>query len=219
MRLGDTLSWARPPGWSHRARRAYDKAFRILTPEPAGRTSTVQYAALRVHAIANERRSPVTGAALRLGIALGVAVAAVAALLWVTVPRFRAFVAPKDLAERAAWEASSGFGNFSSRGFGPRGTPTFFHTAAEGRPWLRLDLPREALVSTIVVDNRSDCCSERALPLNVEILDGSDYRLVCQRRAAFTSFTCRFPAARTRAVRVTLPGGGILHLSGIAVFE
>jgi hypothetical protein len=180
--------------------------------------SSVRAAALRARTFADGRRKPVKSAAIRLSLAIGVSIAALFALLCLGVPGVRALVVPNDLAKSASWAASSAVWGFHAHGFGPRGDPQFFNTASEERPWVRVDLPHAAQISGIRVDNCPDCSEERALPLNVEILDGPHFHLVCQRRSPYSSFTCRFPPVRTSAVRVTLAGYGFLHLSRIAVY-
>jgi hypothetical protein len=220
INLGDTLSSARPRGWRARALRAYVKATRVLGPAPDAATEiTLQAAARRAHALARSRQGPVWSAAVRLTVAIGVAAVALFGVLWGAAPGFRALVAPVDLAKRAPWESSSKDEGFPQHGVSPLGAPLFFHTQREDHPWLVVDLSHDAKVSAVMVDNRTDCCRERALPLDVEVLQDSGFRLVCQRRSPFSSFTCRFPPVKTRAVRVRLAGKGALHLSRVAVFE
>jgi hypothetical protein len=74
-------------------------------------------------------------------------------------------------------------------------------------------------VRKIQIDNRADCCEERALPLNVQVPDGKGWRMVCQRRAPFARWTCRPPPTTTQKIRIELPGHTALHLKRVSVFE
>jgi hypothetical protein len=68
------------------------------------------------------------------------------------------------------------------------------------------------------VDNRTDCCQERALPLNFEIFDGKGWRLVAQRRAAFSVWKVDVAPVRARRVRFRRPGTGYFHLKRVSVY-
>jgi hypothetical protein len=50
--------------------------------------------------------------------------------------------------------------------------------------------------------------------------DGDGWRLLCQRRSPFTSWTCR-PAApvATNRIRIQVPQETMLHLKRVAVYE
>jgi hypothetical protein len=133
----------------------------------------------------------------------------------------RAAIFPPDLAAQASWTASSAIAGFQDRGVRPSpkpNAPVFFHTKSDDHPWVRIDLGRPTVLRSIRVDNRTDCCEAGAVPLNVEIPDGSDWRLLCQRRTPFSSWTCRFPAVAVRWFRITFPGTGALQLKGVAAF-
>jgi hypothetical protein len=213
--LGDALRLSRPRGYESRARRAYVAAIRLL---PAGSEHS-QDPALVAHDVLAAARRPARLAGRRLAVSAAVAMVA-ALLVALAISPSRAWLVHADVARLAKWEASSAYRGAARSGRGPSTAKShFFHTAREDHPFLRVDLEREVLVSSVRVDNRTDCCGERALPLDVEVFDGKSFRLACERRAPFRSFTCHFPAIRGTSVRVTLAGTGFLHLKRIAVFE
>jgi hypothetical protein len=57
---------------------------------------------------------------------------------------------------------------------------TFIHTTFSDHPWIEIDLGAEHTLRSILVENRADCCQDRALPLNFEVFDGAAWRLVTQ---------------------------------------
>lgn len=127
----------------------------------------------------------------------------------------------EDLARDARWEASSASAGFAQRGQGAR-APTgpvgaFFHTAEERSPWVRLDLGAARTLREVVVENRSDCCAERAVPLALELsLDGRGWSEVARRTSAFNEWTARFTARPTRYLRLRALRRTALHLHGVS---
>ncbi len=94
-----------------------------------------------------------------------------------------------------------------------------FHTTLEKDPWVEVDLGAEREVRSIQVDNRADCCAERAIPLRAEIA-GEDGELteIARRDAPFDRWTIDLPApARARFVRLVAEGTTMLHLQAIRV--
>lgn len=94
-----------------------------------------------------------------------------------------------------------------------------FHTTLEKDPWVEVDLGAERDVRSIQVDNRSDCCEERAIPLRAEIAgeDGA-FAEVARRDAPFERWTIALPAgARARFVRLVAERTTMLHLQSIRV--
>lgn len=221
--LGDSLVVLRPRSWTERSRRAYAGAARVLSRIPVATSIPAGDPALVAHAMLREARNPIRRgeiAALKLASSVAILLFAVFGLLVLAVPPLRSWVAPLDVAQNANWTASSALGGYPTSGVGPSSTGNmFFHTMKEDRPWLLVELPREARVRTIRIENRADCCGERALPLNVEVRDASGFALACQRRAPFSTWTCRLPGTPIKSFRVTVPGSTFLHLKRVAAFE
>lgn len=100
---------------------------------------------------------------------------------------------------------------------GPYGL--LFHTATQTRPSVEVDLGALRDVRSIEVINRSDCCSDRAIPLRVEVA-GNDRRYVEVGRMAhvFETWAFDLPSpTRARFVRLTAMKRTMLHLHSIRV--
>ena len=226
--LGDALTLQRPPRWAVRARRAYEGAQRRLDDGAGGAAVGTLPAAsdpgARAHAALRAARDPyhrlaavLTRASL---LALG-GLAALALLAAVVSPAARAWLRPPDLGATAAWVASSALEGAAPSGDSTRAAgPYFVHTQSEERPYVDITLPRAAKVRKIRIWNRTDCCQMRTLPLNVEVPDGDGWRLLCQRRSPFSSWTCRPDApVATNRIRIQVPQQTMLHLKRVAVYE
>jgi hypothetical protein len=220
--LGNALLVARPHDWAARAERAYRGASRLL-----GERSPAGAPAARVRTLLHEARRPYRRFALALALSAFPTAGVLLVLLLLlaqVAPPLRDWLIPPDLGRRAVWTASSASQAAAIAGAGTNAGANaeagyFFHTQFENRPWLRIDLPRVARIEAIRIENRKDCCQERALPLNVEVPDGDGWRLVCQRRVPFDSWTCHPGSLATRALRITIPGRAWLHLERVAIFE
>jgi hypothetical protein len=141
-------------------------------------------------------------------------------LLALAVPSGRAWLFPRDLGRTAHWQVTSALGGNGKSGVGTSSDdPLFFHTASENNPSIDLDFGKVVHVRRVVIENRADCCGERALPLNVEIPGADGPRLLCQRRAPFRSWTCDTGGVRTKTLRIRRPGVSMLHLRRIEVYE
>ena len=155
---------------------------------------------------------------LGIGI-LGAAVLAIGASLW--------FAADwsedrNDLALGRSWRASSTYANAggckSPLQSCPESPNYFFHTEQEDKPWLEIDLGSVQSVASVRVENRADCCGERAVPLIVEVgTDQKNFRQVAKRGDTFTSWKAKFSPVRARYVRVRATKRTILHLSRVRV--
>lgn len=144
---------------------------------------------------------------------LGVAVAST----WSIDLRARVF--PRDLAAHRPWTASDAVNGYPASGVDPSSEGgAFFHTSALDRPSLEVDLGGEHVVSGFVVENRKDCCQERALPLNLEVFRDGAWHLVAQRRAPFATWTCDIPTTTATRVRALRPGQGYFHLRRLSVY-
>jgi hypothetical protein len=219
---GDTLRVRRVRGFEQRAPNLYRKARRILAglADPGGdSTSDPGVTAHQALSIAQRPYRAMAQAALPLGLALavGVFLALVVGSLLSTSMCARFF--PRDLAAGRPWLASNADHGYSPSGTGPSSDAlAFFHTSVLDRPWVEIDLGSEHIITGVMVENRKDCCKERALPLNFEVFDGQNWQLVVQRRTSFTTWTCDFEPVRARKVRLLRPGQGYFHLRRISVY-
>ncbi|CAI5778806.1 Hypothetical predicted protein [Podarcis lilfordi] len=87
------------------------------------------------------------------------------------------------------------------------------HTSTEKEPWWHVDLGEQFAISTVVVKNREDCCSERLLGAEIRVGDSvADHgksnplcgNITDTRRGSFSSLNCHW--LKGRYVSVNLPG-------------
>jgi hypothetical protein len=126
-----------------------------------------------------------------------------------------------DLAEGKRWEASSAWGPFPRTGVMTGEAPIDgrFHTNDEQDPWVRLDLGEARRVHAIRIENRTNCCKERAIPLAIELsVDGERWKIVGYRRVLFDTFRQEFAAQQARYVRLRVDRRSLLHLRRISVY-
>lgn len=133
----------------------------------------------------------------------------------------RATTAP-DLALGKPWRASSKMAECRpelERCAGVR-TKIFFLTNVEENPWYEVDLGRPQAVSVVDIDNRIDCCIDRARGLIVELsTDGRTWTTVARQPQSFHFWIARFPTRQARYVRLSVPKKTSLHLQRVAVRE
>jgi hypothetical protein len=125
-----------------------------------------------------------------------------------------------DLSLRATWTASSlGYGACKAPAQHCKESPTFFfHTAQEAKPWIVFDLKSSKHVSAIHVENRRDCCGDRAVPLVVEVsTDNKRWKEVARQTSDFATFAKRFPRVKARYVRLRVDRASILHLATVRI--
>ncbi len=129
----------------------------------------------------------------------------------------------RDLADGAAWRASSvGAGGCSSPAQEcPGNGAFFFHTAdTDWDPWVEFDLQGSPAVSKVTVENRDDCCAERAVPLVIEVSDDQQHwRSVSEREQPFAKWTAHFPTVHARWLRLRLLHRALFHLKRVKIFR
>jgi hypothetical protein len=216
----DSLRLRRARGFEPRALGLYRRSLRSLQGLADG--GFADDPGVVAHRALSIAQRPYRAAALAsLVVVLGLALAgflAVAAGSLVSV-NLRARFLPVDLAAGRPWSASNGDGGRPSSGIGPSSDERFFfHTTSLARPWVEIDLGAEHLITGFRVVNRSDCCQERALPLNFEVWDGQKWQLIAQRHAWFSTWTADLEPVRARKVRLLHPGKNFLHLKRISVY-
>ena len=94
----------------------------------------------------------------------------------------------------------------------------FFHTSSQAEPWIEFDLGEPHQVSKLEIDNRKECCEQRAVPLAIEVSeDQRIWRAVATRDEVFRHWSAGFAPVRARWVRLRLRKTGILHLSRVRI--
>jgi hypothetical protein len=214
----DLLDVRRPHDWQRRAERLYRRATRELGE--AGASSVDAHRALAAAAQPYRRMAMASGA---LAVAAGAALGLLLLLGCLASPRLRTRLFPPDLAAGRPWLASSSIPPAHRGGVGPRTRDGdfFFQTFPSDHPWVDVDLGTPKVIRSLLVENRRDCCWERALPLDVEVLDleTKKWRQVAQRRSGFHVWRHEIAPVSTRHVRFRLSGLGVLHLRRISLYE
>jgi hypothetical protein len=128
-----------------------------------------------------------------------------------------------DLAPRATWTISSTYPSGGCKSPEQRcagGESYFFHTGNEANPWIQFDLGRDRRISSVEVENRLDCCADRAMPLVFEVsTDQKRWTEVGRVTREFSTYRQRFKAVKTRYVRLRVAQpSAILHLSRVRIF-
>ena len=100
------------------------------------------------------------------------------------------------------------------------GMSIFFHTAVEPSPWFELDLQQQQEVSAVRVRNRTDCCSELAVPLVLELSqDQHTWREVARRNRNFRNWKAAFEPSLARWIRLRVDRPSALHLERVSVYR
>jgi len=96
------------------------------------------------------------------------------------------------------------------------GTATF-STNQESSPWVKYDFGKVRKLRSIVVDNRTDCCWDRALPLIVEASsDGTKWTELVRTERPFLHFSHPLKA-EGRYVRLRVGTKSYLHLQKVTI--
>jgi hypothetical protein len=219
----DGLRLRRPRRWEARSVRLYRRAVSTLGPLASVQGGALAAdPALDAHAALHQASAAYREFAAALSrLVAGLLTAALLAVIAACAlsPAFRLRLFPRDLAAGRPWNAGSGALGLPATGVGPRSDGNiFFHTEAVKNPAVEIDLGGEHVVRSILVENRPDCCQERALPLDVEIWDGGGWRLIAERRAAFKVWKYDVGPVRTSKIRFRHPGTGYFHLKRISVY-
>jgi hypothetical protein len=147
---------------------------------------------------------------VRVGLALLIPIAAI----WLLWP------AKVDLAKGASFRVSSTQWECHPEKpeCGGVKTPIFFHTNNEQNPWFEYDFGKPVSFSSLTIQNRSDCCGDRAVPLVVEVSnDDRSFKEIARREPQFDVWNPSFSTQRARYLRLRVPRESILHLEAIKV--
>ena len=93
-----------------------------------------------------------------------------------------------------------------------------FHTEAEQNPWVEFDLGARKKFHRLEVTNRTDCCSERTIPLVAEISDDrATWKEIGRRDTEFTTWNLTFSPKTARYLRLRIPRHSTFHLKDVAL--
>src|SRR5205814_10278180 len=93
-----------------------------------------------------------------------------------------------------------------------------FHADAEDNPWVEFDLGARKSFHKLEVTNRTDCCSERTVPLVAEISDDrATWTEIGRRGAEFTTWVLRFSPKKARYLRLRVARHSTFHLKDVAL--
>jgi hypothetical protein len=93
------------------------------------------------------------------------------------------------------------------------------HTAPEQNPWAVVDLGARRTIHRVVVTNRLEGLTGRAIPLLIETSrDGRTYAEFARKTDDFTTWTATAKPTEARYVRLTVLANSMLHLNEVAIF-
>jgi hypothetical protein len=222
----DGLRVRRGRDWKLRSDRVYRRAasgLRELVPEiaPIEGDAEADWANV-ARGTLWRAQEPLRALAAGLAVIASALAAATAIILLVGCaisPNLRGRLFPRDLAAGKPWLASSTAYGLPGSGVGPSSDKDlFFHTAAVADPFVEIDLGAEHVIRSLLVENRADCCKERALPLDVRILKGGTWQLVAERRSPFSTWQYDIAPVRAQKIRFQRPGTECFHLKRISVY-
>jgi hypothetical protein len=123
----------------------------------------------------------------------------------------------ENLAKGKPWTTSSKFAD-CQRDPAVCGGRVLFHTLEDPEPWFEIDLGAARTIAVVEVENRRDCCGERAVPLAIEVSnDRTKWKVVARREDVFRSWTASFAPVTARYVRARVQRRSTLHLESMAV--
>ena len=109
------------------------------------------------------------------------------------------------LQRREHWSASSAYAGYLDHGVTgeTRDHGLILATKSEQNPWVIVELGAPRVVRGVRVSNRTTCCQDAILPLDIEIRDANgEWKQVAHRADAFVRWEARFPPQTTRQVRL-----------------
>jgi hypothetical protein len=222
----DGLRVRRLHNWDVRSSRLYRRVargLRELVPfhDDAGDDAGDDWSEI-AHTTMKRAQEPIR--ALAAGLAVIASALAVATVLVLLVgcaisPDLKGRLFPRDLAAGKPWVTNSTAYGLPASGFGPSTSEhLFFHTGNINAPHVDIDLGAEHTIRSIEIENRSDCCKERALPLDVKVLVGETWQLVAERRSYFSTWSYDITPVRAQKIRFERPGSDVFHLKRISVY-
>jgi hypothetical protein len=130
----------------------------------------------------------------------------------------------RDVAHGKAWRAStilSAFPGCSSPQQECAESPFyFFHTQDEDKPWLEIDLGSKQRIVGAIIENREDCCTDRAVPLVISVSnDRRTWQEVVRRTEIFGTWSPTFAPVAGRYVRIQVQKRTSLHLKRASILR
>ena len=189
---------------------------RITSPQATALANTA-------HALLDLARAPELGlrrAWVRRLKRVGVAATLLAIFLGVAISAGRRLALGPDLAAGKQWQVSSAYRGFSLEAGQADGKKTkiFFHTNRERSPWVEFDLGEPTLIRRVDIQNRRDCCRDRAFPLAIEgSLDRVTWQELGRRMEPFSEWMLEFQPTEVRYVRAKALKRTVLHFEGFEV--
>lgn len=123
--------------------------------------------------------------------------------------------------ESYTWVASSAWEGFSTVGTLAEHDAEHdlvVHTDEQQDPWVLVDLLATRTIRKVLLINRMDCCSDRGLPLTLEVArDDRQFVPIATRTEPFDSWETNFPPQKARYVRLRAKGVTIIHLRDIQI--
>jgi hypothetical protein len=218
----DGLRLRRVRDWKLRSDRVYRRAASGLKTLVAVEGDTEMDWANAAHRRLTQATEPIRALTAALFVIASAFAATTAMVLLVgcaVSPNLRGRLFPRDLAAGMPWLVTSTAFGLPGSGFGPTtDKELFFHTAGISDPYVEIDLGAEHVIRSLLVENRADCCKERALPLDVKVLKGDTWQLVAERRAPFSTWKYDIAPVRARKIRFQRPGPECFHLKRISVY-
>jgi hypothetical protein len=93
-----------------------------------------------------------------------------------------------------------------------------FHTKEQDNPWVEFDLGAVKRVHIVELENRTDCCQERAIPLVIEVsTDHKAWKEVARQEEDFQEWEATFPRTPARYVRLRVPRKTVFHLHTVKI--
>ncbi len=160
---------------------------------------------------------------LSRALRVGLLILLVGGIGWGAVSVREWMVELDNIARGKPWTTSSSYATAACRSPAqkcPESPSFFFHTNEENQPWIELDLGTIQPFSSVKVKNREDCCSDRAVPLLLEVSsDGKQWKQLARKNDVFTTWTAEFASVEARWVRLRLARKGMLHLTGVDIYK
>jgi hypothetical protein len=96
----------------------------------------------------------------------------------------------------------------------------FFHTLDDDRPWIEIDLGSKQRIVGAIIENREDCCTDRAVPLVIQVsTDHKTWKDVARRTEIFATWSPTFAPVSARWVRVMVMKKTSLHLHRVSILR
>ena len=166
-------------------------------------------------------RDPIVTALAQRWLRIGIVLLLVAGLIAFAALAYEHARRGPDLAAGKSWRASSQAHKCRPRQTKCGGVTTsiFFHTRQERKPWVEIDLGKPMTFARFEVENRDDCCRERAVPLLFEVSeDRKRWVRLAHRRSSFRIWKLTFDPVRARYIRLRVDRRSILHLVRVSVW-